>query len=348
MDLLVIGGGRFLGRHLVDRALARGDRVTVFNRGRASSTWPAGVTALVGDRAGDLAALDTGRWDAVVDTCGYLPGDTGALAAHLAPRCAVYAFVSSVSVYADSRAPRHEGDPVGTIDDPDTTVVDGRTYGPLKALCEAAVARAFGSHRTLIVRPGLIVGPHDPTQRFTHWPVRHARAAAEQAGGGPLAPMLAPAPADGPVQCIDARDLAAWTLDALAQGTRGVFNATSPPDTWTWRDLLAACAQAAGATPPVLWATPAELADAGVAPWSDLPLALPADEDHAHFLRVPTAAAQAAGLRCRPLPDTVRETLAWWQGLAAGDQAALAARAGLDAAREAQAVARIVAARAGG
>lgn len=337
MDLLVIGGGRFLGRHLVDHALACGDRVTVFNRGRAATVWPGGVTALVGDRAGDLAALAHGHWDAVVDTCGYLPGDTGALAAHLAPRCGAYAFVSSVSVYAGFEEPRHEGDAVGTIDDPDTTTVDGRTYGPLKALCEAAVTRVLGAERTLIVRPGLIVGPHDPTQRFTHWPARHARSAAT---------MLAPAPEDGPVQCIDARDLAAWMRDALAQGTRGVFNATSPPGTGTWRDLLAACAQAAGAAPPVLWATPAELAHAGVEPWSDLPLALPADAEHAHFLRVPTDAAQAAGLRCRPLADTVRDTLVWWRGLDADAQAALATRAGLDAAREAQAVARITAARA--
>jgi 2'-hydroxyisoflavone reductase len=212
MNLLIIGGTRFLGRHLVDAALARGDQVTLFNRGQTSTDLPAGVRWIQGDRKGDLAMLAAGHWDAVIDTCGYLPADVGRMAQALAGRVGCYAFISSVSAYASSAQPNAEDAPLGRIDDTDTTVVDGRTYGPLKALCEAAVQEAMGTAQSLLVRPGLIVGPHDPTGRFTWWPARLARAAVDGL------PVLAPGKSARPLQFIDARDLAAWTLHLLHAG----------------------------------------------------------------------------------------------------------------------------------
>jgi 2'-hydroxyisoflavone reductase len=314
MDLLIIGGSRFLGRHLVDAALARGDRVTLFNRG-LSGPAPEGVVTLHGDRQGDLLALTASgqRWDAVVDTCGYLPGDVHRMADALAGRVGRYLFVSSISAYASAALPTAEDAPLGQIDDADTTVIDGRTYGPLKALCEAAVRQRLGDAASILVRPGLIVGPHDPTERFTYWPARLARAADDGL------PVLVPGAPQRPLQVIHARDLADWMLRLIDLGASGAFNATSPPGAATWGELLAVCAQAAGVQPVLRWVDDAHLLRQGVAPWKDLPLWLPAEgpdaAEHAAFMTVPTARAQAAGLVCRPLIDSVADTLAWWRSL---------------------------------
>jgi 2'-hydroxyisoflavone reductase len=317
MDLLVIGGGRFLGRHLVEAALARGDRVTVFNRGQSAPAL-AGVLALQGDRQGDLAALNSGRWDAVVDTCGYLPRDVARMASALAGRAGRYVFVSSVSAYASAARPTPEDAPLGRIDDPDTPVVDGRSYGPLKALCEAAATQAFGATQTILLRPGLIVGPHDPTGRFTWWPARLARAAADQQ------PVLAPGAPPRALQFIDVRDLAAWVLRLVDAGAAGPFNAVAPPGFSTWGALLQACAEAAAATPSLVWVPDHHLLSHGVQPWMDLPLWLPAEgpdaAEHAAFMAVPTDRVQALGLGCRPVAETVFDTLAWWQRLPAERQ----------------------------
>lgn len=304
MKLLVVGGTRFYGRHLVAAAAARGDEVTVFTRGRSGGV-PEGVRHLVGDRRSDLSALAQGRWDAVVDTCGYLPSEVDRLAEALGDRVGAYVFVSSVSVYAGTTRGNAEDDPVGTIDDPDTETVDGRTYGPLKALCEAALRRRLGERAT-VLRPGLIVGPHDPTQRFTYWPARLGRARDDE-------PVLAPGRPEDPVQVIDARDLAAFTLTLLDDGTRGTFNAISR--SFTMGELMSACAQAAGVRPRWCWVAMAELQARGLQPWSDLPVALPDDEEHRGFMRTDVERAHAAGLRTRPLARTVADTLAWWRAL---------------------------------
>lgn len=334
MNLLIIGGTRFLGRHLVEVALARGDRITLFNRGQSPAAVPEGVAVLQGDRQADLSALVAsahGPWDAVIDTCGYLPGDVARMAEVLDARVGRYVFISSVSAYASSALPNAEGAPLGTLDDPDTTVVDGRSYGPLKALCEAAVLRQLGADRSLLIRPGLIVGPHDPTGRFSWWPARLARAAADGQ------PVLAPGAADRPLQFIDARDLAAWVLRLIDVGAVGPFNAIAPPGFTTWGALLQACADAAGTTPDLRWVPDAVLLAQGVAPWSDLPLWLPAEgpeaAEHAAFMAVPTDRAQAAGLICRPVAETVADTLAWWRALPIERQAF--AQTGLAPEREA-------------
>lgn len=311
MNLLIIGGTRFLGRHLVEAALARGDQVTLFNRGQTSADVPAGVQWIQGDRKGDLASLVTGRWDAVIDTCGYLPADVGRMAQALAGKVGCYAFISSVSAYASSARPNAEDGLLGRIDDAGTDVVDGRTYGPLKALCEAVVQQALGPARSLLIRPGLIVGPHDPTGRFTWWPARLARAARDGQ------PVLVPGAPARPLQFIDARDLAAWTLHLLDQGAQGAFNAVAPPGFTTWGALIDVCARVAGVEPALRWLPDARLLATDVQPWSDLPLWLPVDGpdagEHASFMAVPVAKALATGLAIRPLEQTVADTLAWWQ-----------------------------------
>ncbi|MCB1998436.1 MAG: NAD-dependent epimerase/dehydratase family protein, partial [Rhodoferax sp.] len=254
--------------------------------------------------------------------CGYLPREVAAMAAALRGRVGRYVFISSVSVYATTATGNTERDPVATIDDPDTETVDGRTYGPLKARCEAVLTAAMGPQAT-IVRPGLIVGPHDPTQRFTYWPARLARAVDGQ-------PVLAPGWPGAPVQVIDARDLAVFGLRLIDDGRAGVFNAVGP--TVTMGEVLQACAAAARVQPDLRWIDLATLQARGLQPWSDLPLALPDDAEHAGFMRTDAQRAQAAGLHTRPLAETVADTLAWWRALPPAAQAF--DKAGLSADRE--------------
>lgn len=328
MKLLVIGGSQFVGRHLVAAAAARGDEVTAFNRGQTETVWPAGVELRHGDRQADLSALASGTWDAVVDTCGYLPRDVAHMADALFGRVDRYVFISSVSVYADFTQPNDERSALGRIDDADTAVVDGRSYGPLKALCEQTLVTRFGD-RALLIRPGLIVGPHDPTQRFTYWPARVARAAAGDS-------VLVPGAAGDAVQFIDVRDVAAFVLRAIDDGRSGPFNTVSAPRALTMGAVLEACAAAAATRPRWQWVGAEQVERCGLKPWIDLPLWLPAAGEHAAFALTDTAAAQAAGLTIRPLAQTVTDTLAWYRSLPSDQQAFT--QAGLSAEREARAL----------
>jgi 2'-hydroxyisoflavone reductase len=236
-----------------------------------------------------------------------------------------YVFVSSVSVYAGAATPNDEDSPLGVIEDPDTDVVDGRTYGPLKALCEGEVARRFGE-AAMVLRPGLIVGPFDPTQRFTYWPARIARA-------DPGDAVLAPGSPEAPLQWIDARDLAGFVLRALADEASGTFNLVGEPGQSTMGRLLQTCADVAGTQPVLRWADMGTLQALGLQPWSDLPLALPDDDEHRGFMRTDVRRALAAGLRIRPAARTVADTLAWHRSLPLAQQ--VFDKAGLSAAREA-------------
>jgi len=332
MKLLVIGGTRFVGRHLVDAALARGDSVTLFNRGQTPASLPPGVALIRGDRRADLAALAGQRWDAVVDCCGYLPSEVASMAEALDTRVDRYVFISSVSVYGSFATPNHEGSALGHIDDADTTVVDGRTYGPLKALCEQALVQRLG-HRALIIRPALVVGPHDPTQRFTWWPARVYRAVQDGR------PMIAPGTPTRPLQFVDARDLAQFVLTALDAGLAGPYNAAAPSGFTTMDGLLKACAKAAGGAPSLFWVSDAELQRQDVGPWVPLPLWIPAKDEHTGFMATDCSKAHAAGLRTRPLQDTVNDTLAWWRSLPEAEQ--VFDKAGLTPEREAQVIAAV-------
>ncbi len=300
MKLLILGGTRFLGRHLVDSALARGHEVMLFNRGKSNPDLFPQVQTIHGDRETDLDQLAGHRWDAVIDTCGYVPRIVRLSADALKASVSQYVFISSISVYADfSRIGIDENDAVGALRE-ETEEITGESYGPLKALCEQAVQDVFGA-RALIVRPGLIVGPHDPTDRFTYWPVRIAR------GGDVLAP-------DRPellTQIIDVRDLSDFIIKAIEEKASGVFNTTGPDYPLSFGKLLETCKQVSKSNASFRWASPEFLAQHNVAPWSDLPAWLPEVGEDAGFAHVNVSKAIAAGLTFRPLTETVRDTLDW-------------------------------------
>lgn len=313
MRLLVLGGTRFLGRHLVDAALARGDRVTVFTRGRQPNPWGDRVTALTGERdpaiSPGLRALEAGAWDAVIDTSGYVPRVVRTSAQLLAPRVGRYLFVSSISVFADASRPGlDEGGAVGTLDDPATEEI-GKHYGPLKAACEREVSDTYGE-RALNVRPGLIVGPHDPTDRFGYWVARFVH---PQLLGTRPARALVPNPPSRPLQFIDARDLAAFCLDLVHKGAEGTYNASSVAGQWTMGGFVNALVQEAGPeAPKPAWVDETLLVERKVQPWTGLPLWIPESFiDEAGFMLIDCSKAQRAGLRTRPLAQTIRDTAQW-------------------------------------
>jgi 2'-hydroxyisoflavone reductase len=301
MRLLVLGGTVFAGRHLVELALERGHDITLFHRGQTGTGLFPELERVRGERAGNLEGLRGLRFDAVVDTSGYLPADVERSAGLLAETAGRYLFVSSRSVYADHSVPGANEDspigelPEGALDD----AVTGESYGPLKARCERAVRAAFGD-RTVILRPGLIVGPHDPTGRFTYWPQRIAE------GGD----ALAPEPPEQPIQVVDARDLAAFALDLLERGAGGTFDVVSPAGMLTLGGVIDACRQASTAGSQIVWVAEEFLLERGVEPWSEIPLWTPGP-DFAGFQRSDVSRALAAGLHIRPIAETVNDTLRW-------------------------------------
>ncbi|HUR77316.1 MAG TPA: NAD-dependent epimerase/dehydratase family protein [Acidimicrobiales bacterium] len=302
MKLLVIGGTVFLGRHVVDAALAAGHQVTLANRGRTNAELYPEVERRVVDRDGDISALQTGEWDAVIDTCGYVPGHVRPVAELLRDRVGHYNFISSVSVYVDvSRPGVDEDSTVRTLADPTATEVTGETYGPLKVLCEEVVREVYGE-RACVVRPGLIVGPYDPSDRFTYWPRRF------DLGGDAIVPDWK----DMPVQLADARDLSEWMV-RLAEGkTPGVFNGCGPLSPWRLEEVVDACVRAAGdnaATP--VWVQEQFLLDHDVAPWAELPVWVPSQSEHAGMLSVSVRRAVDAGLSFRSVDEVVADTLEW-------------------------------------
>jgi nucleoside-diphosphate-sugar epimerase len=327
---LVLGGTVFLGRHVVETLLARGHEVTIFHRGQRGRDLFPGVERVLGDRATDLDRLPAGaRWDAVVDTSGFVPGVVASSAAALRERARHYVYVSSVSVY-DISAPRLDESstmlvlPGGASRD----VMVPETYGPLKRLCELEAIAAFGPARTLIVRPGLIVGPCDPTDRFTYWPVRFAR-------GGDI---VVPDDFDAAVQWIDVRDLAQFIVDAVERGLGGEVNAVGPALPATLRELLDACAAASAAPSRVMPVDLATLKAQGIEGWSDLPVWAPLGEGHDGIAHVDPAHAIVLGLRHRPLSETVADTLRWAQHQRGGEPL----KAGLTPEREAELLATAV------
>jgi 2'-hydroxyisoflavone reductase len=318
MRLLVLGGTRFLGRAVAEAALAGGHDVTLFNRGATAPELFPEAERLRGDLTRDLAALRGRTWDAAVDL------DPTTLPRHVLRCCELLSdavghlvFVSTISVYADPSRPLDESSPVHEPPDPEPEAFAEEAYGGLKVGSERAVLEAFGN-RAAIVRPGLIVGPHDPTDRFTYWPRRLAE------GGD----VLAPGDPDAPVQFVDARDLGSWLVRLAGERTSGVFNATGPAELLTLGELLGRIAAAVGSDARLVWTDEARILEAGVRPWSELPLWVPG-ADWAGLLRVDVSRAPAAGLAFRPLEETARDTLAW--SLEAGPQ-----RPTLDREREAQ------------
>jgi 2'-hydroxyisoflavone reductase len=302
MKLLILGGTVFLGRHLVEAAQARGHKTTLFNRGQHHAALFPDVEKLRGDRDGDLTALQGRRWDAVIDTCGYVPRVVRASAELLADAVDHYTFISSISVYADVSKPGiDESAPMGTLADATIEEITNESYGPLKALCEQAAEQAMPG-RVLAIRPGLIVGPHDPTDRFTYWPHRIAQ------GGD----VLAPGRPERLVQFIDARDLAEWTIRTVEAKQTGTYNATGPDYPLTMGQVLEACKAQSGSDAHFTWVNEKRLLEAGAIPWMEVPLWVPEDDPESiGFFEVNCRKAFAAGLTFRPLAETVRDTLAW-------------------------------------
>lgn len=299
MNLLVLGGTRFLGRHIVEAARAAGHDVTIFHRGHHVLAAPDAVTVLHGDRNGNCRALAGRAFDAVIDTSAYEPAHIDRVYEALAS-VGHYTLVSTISVYAAC--------PPGAHTDEEARVHDGHDgYGARKARAEEAAERAWPGS-VAHVRPGLIAGPWDPTARFTYWPRRAAR-------GGDI---LAPGRPERPVQFIDVRDLAAWCVRLAASKTTGVFNAVGPSGTLTMGALLEACVHEAGVPSCLRWWSDAALLAAGVAPWTELPLWIPEDDAEAGgLMSLSNARAVAAGLTFRPVADTVRDTYAWDVGVGA-------------------------------
>ena len=302
MRILILGGTVFLGRHLVNAARARGHELVLFNRGKSGPDIFPDVNTLHGDRKTDegLSVLDdAGEFDAVIDTCGYIPRAVRMSAQKLAGRARRYCFISTVSVYKNwPEEACDESGTLATIDDPTVEEVTGETYGALKVLCEQEAEVAFPG-RALIVRPGLIVGPNDPTDRFAYWPHRVAQGGEILAPGGP----------NTPTQFIDVRDLAEWTIRLLESETVGIFNADGPAI--PLGELLLTCATAAGKDLDVTYASEVFLKESEVAPWSELPLWIPGLGEKPNGGATNCQRAIAAGLTYRPLAETVADTLAW-------------------------------------
>ena len=297
MDLLILGGTRFLGRHLVEAALGRDHRVTLFNRGKSNPGLFPEVEELRGERGGDLSTLRGRRWDAAIDTSGYLPREVRASAGVLADAVDHYTFVSSISVYEDfGRTGLDEEAPVLTPPDPEPEELDLELYGGLKVGCERAVETAMPG-RTLVVRPGMIVGPHDYTNRFPYWCRRVAQ-------GGEV---LAPGDPEMQVQLVDARDLAGWMVRMAEDQRIGVYNATGPDLRLTMRGMLECIREATGSDARFVWASEEFLLGAGVEPWEEMPFWVP--REMAGILAVDVNRAVGAGLAFRPLAETVSDTL---------------------------------------
>jgi nucleoside-diphosphate-sugar epimerase len=298
LKLLLLGGTKFLGRATVDAALARGHEVTLFTRGETNPDLFPEAEKLRGDRNGELEPLRRRTWDAVIDTSGYFPGPVRTSVEALGDRVGRYLYVSSISVYADfSQGPSEESARVELAEGhPDDEMLPGyENYGALKALCEDVVTEGYDG-RAVIVRPGLIVGPHDPTGRFTYWPHRIAR-------GGEF---VVPGPADGRFQIVDARDLGEWMVHLLEEGASGAFNAAHPG--FTWEELVESALRVTGSDAGPVWIDSGWLANQGVGEWMELPMWLH-DPEWAGMMQAEVSRALAAGLTFRPLSETVADTL---------------------------------------
>ena len=297
MKLLVLGGTVFLGRHIVEAALAHGHEVTMFNRGEHNPELFPNVEKLRGNRDGNLSALQGREWDAAIDTSGFVPRIVRASAQALAGSVQHYTFISSISAYADFSKPGiDESYPVATLADKSVEEVTGETYGALKALCEQTVEEVMPG-RSLIVRPGLIVGPHDGSDRFTYWPYRVAQ-------GGE---MLVPGTPDQHQQFIDVRDLAQWIVQMVEAGKTGVYNATGPDYSLSTQQLVDVCKAVTGSDIRFTWVDEAFLTpileEVNFQPW--------VPDAYRGMRTTNCSKAISDGLTFRPLAETVRDTLAW-------------------------------------
>ncbi len=330
MNILILGGTGFTGPFQVKYALNRGHKVTVFNRGKShAGELPEGVEQLVGDRNGQLDALKNRQWDVVIDNPTSVPVWVRDAAQILKGNVDHYVFISTISVYADNTKPNDETGALAKYEGPDAmketreSIVASqfKLYGPLKTLSEQEAEKWFPK-KTLIIRPGLIVGPNDQTDRFTYWPVRIER-------GGEV---LAPGDPKDPVQFIDARDLAEWTIRMVEKGATGTYNATGPAKELGVSDMLGGIKTALKSNATFTWVDAGFLEAQKVSPWSDMPVWVPSRGEEGGLSRTSIQKALAEGLTFRALDVTTRDTLAWFKTQPADRQAKL--KAGLTRERE--------------
>lgn len=326
LRILILGGTGFIGPHQVRYAVARGHKVTLFNRGRTNPGLFPDVEQLEGDRNGKLDALKGRDWDAVIDNPATLPRwvrDAGQL---LKDHAKQYMFISTVSVYSDTSKPgMDETGPLSVTNDPDAAKVSNENYGALKALAEKEAEKAFPGRAT-IIRPGLIVGPGDNTDRFTYWPVRI------DAGGE----VLAPGAQDDPVQFIDARDLGEWCIRLVEQGDAGIYNALGPKAPLSIAEMLYGIRAITSADIRFTWVDEPFLTARKVSAWTDMPVWVPGQGETAGFARLSNERAVAKGLTFRPLADTAQATLADYRARA---KTGSKLQAGLSREREAEVLA---------
>ena len=303
MKILIIGGTVFVGRHIAAAALSRGHEVTLFNRGQHNADLFPEIEKIRGDRESDISLLAGREWDAVIDTCGYLPRVVRLSCNALKSSCGLYMFISSGSVYKDkSQYGINEDAPLEVPTNLEALEMTDETYGELKAGCEQVVQDIF-SERALIIRPGLIVGPYDETDRFIYWPVRVA------AGGD----VLAPGNPHRQVQFIDARDLAEWTIELCERKLGGVLNAIGPDYSLSMSTFLEACKIASKSNARFVWGSEKWLEEQQVNRWTEMPLWIPENCDAGGFLYRDNNRAIAAGLKFRPIDKTITDTLKWWE-----------------------------------
>ena len=311
LRLLILGGTGFIGPHEVRYALERGHQVTIFNRGKEHVQWPGAVEELLGDRnTGDLKSLEGREWDVCIDNPTTLPFWVRDAGNALKGRVKHYIFISTISVYAENKTPHADETAAvapytGTdamAETLDSLHKTGELYGPLKALSEQEAEKQFPGHTT-VIRPGLIVGPGDETDRFTYWPVRLSK-------GGEV---LAPGDGSDPTQIIDARDLAQWIIHMAEARKIGTYNATGPAKPLVMRDMLGGVKAGIHADAKLEWVSTDFLAAEKVEPWSDMPAWIPGRGDFAGFGQRNINKALAAGLTFRPLTQTAADTLAWFK-----------------------------------
>ena len=309
MRILILGGTGFTGPYQVRYAVSRGHKVTVFNRGKRQAELPEGVEHLIGDRNGQLDALKGKQWDVVIDNPTSIPVWVRDAANILKGNVDRYVFVSTISVYADmsktnldetAALAKYEGADAMKETRETLLASDFKLYGPLKALSEKEAEKWF-PEKTLVIRPGLIVGPGDETGRFTYWPVRIDR-------GGEV---LAPGNPKDPVQFIDARDLAEWTIRMVENRENGIYNATGPEKSLGVGEMLDGIKTGLKSNATFTWVNADFLEREKVSPWSDMPVWVPPRGEEAGVGRTSIKRALAKGLTFRPLPDTARDTLAW-------------------------------------
>jgi 2'-hydroxyisoflavone reductase len=327
LNILVLGGTGFIGPHMVREALRRGHSVTLFNRGRTNSGLFPDLEKLKGDRDGGLGVLKGRSWDAVIDNSGYIPRLVGDSTRLLAKNAEQYLFISSISAYASFEKPLDEDSPLATMEDETFEKVTNESYGALKVLCEKKARAEFGGDRLTVLRPTYICGPGDRSDRFSYWPVRTSK-------GGE---MLLPGTPEHPLQIIDVRDLAHFTIDCLQGHITGIYNMVTPVGSYNMGNLLADSLAVSGAEVNPVWVDETFVAQHGLVDSGEIPIWHALSGPDAAASSVSGVRARAAGLHNRPIRETIRDLLKWWQTLP--EERTGKMRAGLSAEREAELIA---------